>query len=331
MIIRSPVAPLCERAFIRRLLALPPSQRCGVASIECGIIMPLIALTLLLTAPPAAFAQINWPKATLHLSNQRQFEAEVLIRDDREWVRIRKPDNPAEIRIPVSEIVGIEFHLPIRENGADLPYYEGRFAEAAQKLAPIVEPVIRFVDIRNNANDDVVRLVGANYWSGSYTQAVTLCENILRRTSALPFAREIQMYRILSLLNLGDYARVEKLALELPRPAVRDDWAAEYWAVKSLLYARDQKWDILLDSTATLIAFSPQEAEWMPLGLGLSARAHLMKGRLEVARQILNELAIAYPDHRWQSLVAAVETDLKKAEAEKPKAAATEGPAPAGT
>jgi hypothetical protein len=294
--------------------------------------MKRISCLLLLALPLSALAQVNWPKATLHLTSQRQFEAEELIRDDREWVRVRKPNTPGEVRLAVADIVGIEFHLPIRESGADLSYYDGRFAEAAQKMGPIVEPVIRFVDIRNNAYDDVLRLVGAHYWSGNYTQAVTLCENILRRTDVMPFAREIQMYRILSMLNLGDYARVEKLAVELPRPAVRDDWAAEYWAVKSLLLARDQKWDALLESTAYLIAFSPGQTEWMPVGLCLSARAHLMQGRLEIARQILTELAIAYPEHRWQTMATEVDGELKKAEAAKPKVApAEDSESPAGT
>lgn len=292
--------------------------------------MKRLLLLLSLAAALGAQAQVKWPKAVLHLKNDREFDAEVLIRDDKDWVRVRKADSPGEIRLPVADITGIEFDLRLREIGADAPYYDGKFAESAQRLSPIVEPVVRFMDIRNNAYDDVLHLVQSWYWSGNYSQTVTTCENILRRTDAQPFAREVMIFRILAALNLGDFYRVEKLSAELPMPGVHDEWGAPYWAIKSMLLSRDKKWHELLEASARLIAFHSRQPEWMPVGLALSARAHLMEGRPEIARQILRETRVAYPETRWQSLADEVDAEVKKAEElAKKTAAAAAAAAPA--
>jgi hypothetical protein len=276
---------------------------------------------LALLAGPGAFAQTNWPKATLTLKNNRPFQAELLGRKDREWLRIRRLDNPAEIQIRDADVVRIEFDIPIEESGGMSAYAEGKFDDAADRLGPLLEPTLRFMNVTNNLQPEAMAYLRCLYWSGRYTQTVSACDSVLVRVDEKSaFGRDTQLYRVLALLGMGQFERVERAFAALPQPGPDDSWAAEYWIVKANLELRANRMAELQETAARIIAFRARELEWMPQALVYSARSHLATGEVAVARQILEEIDLVFPRASCSNMIAVLRSDLAPRAEENPSA-----------
>jgi tetratricopeptide (TPR) repeat protein len=281
------------------------------AGLTSGLLVGGAALGLLLALVPAVHAQTNWPKATLTLKNNRPFKAELLGRKDREWLRIRRLDNPAEIQLPDADVVQIEFELPLEESGGMAAYAEGNFSEAADRLGPLLEPTLRFMNVSNNLQDEAMSYLRSLYWAGRHTQTLAACDTMLARLDEkTPLGRDTQLYRILTLLAQGQYERVERAFATLPAPRVDDEWAAEYWIIKATLEERANKMAALQDTSARIIAFRSRDLEWMPLALVFSARSYLATGEVAVARQILEEIDLVFPRAACSNKIEHLRQDL---------------------
>lgn len=271
----------------------------------------LVSGLLLLLCAVGASAQTNWPRATLTLKNNRPFKAELLGRKDREWLRIRRLDNPAEIQLPDADVVQIEFDLPLEESGGLAAYAEGKFEEAADRLGPLLEPTLRFMNVSNNLQDEAMSYLHSLYWAGRHTQTLAACDTMLARLDEKsPLGRDTQLYRILSLLAQGQYERVERSFAALPVPGVDDAWAAEYWIIKATLEERANQMTALQDTSARLIAFRSRDLEWMPLALVFSARSYLATGEVAVAKQILEEIDLVFPRAACSNKIERLRQDL---------------------
>ncbi len=259
----------------------------------------------------AQMVSSEWPRATLTLKNNRPFKAELLGRKDREWLRIRRLDNPAEIQLPDADVIQIEFDLPIEESGGMGAYAEGKFAEAADRLGPLLDPTLRFMNVSNNLQDEALAYLKCLYWSGRYTQTVAACDTILARLAdTTVLGRDTQLYRILALLAMGQYERVERAMKALPEPGPDDAWATEYWVIRATLQEQARQMVDLQQTAARLIAFRSRELEWMPLALVFSARSYLATGEVAVARQILEEIDLVFPRAMCSNRIESLRKEL---------------------
>lgn len=268
------------------------------------VLVVVSLLVCVLFGPAVAVAQTNWPKAMLTLKNNRPFKAELLGRRDREWMRIRRLDNPAEIQLPDSDVVAIEFDIPVEESGGLQAYAEGRFADAADRLGPLLDPTLRFMNVSNNLMRETASYIRSLYWSGRHTQTVAVCDVLLVRSPPDEgLGRDATMYRLLSLFALQQYERVDRAFQELKEPAIDDEGAVEFWMLQSMLLERARSMEKLQEVAARVIAFRSRSIEWMPQALVYSARSHLATGEVAIAQQILEEIELVYPRAPCSNLV----------------------------
>jgi|GEM_PF-3294320 len=282
-------------------------------------------ICLLLAALLTTTANAAPLNARLTLKNKQKWDAELKGRHG-DLVTLIESGKTTEVSLPITEITSIEFRLDLEKTGAIEKFDANNFKAAAAALQAVLPPTFPYLDAKNNVLPYVSLLLRALYWSEQYRETLSTAETLLARLPDDSFKRELQLWRILALLESGRKTDAE-IELERMGPVPRkDDLAAMYFYARSTIQWANQQWEPAHITATQLVVFRPKDLEWLPAGLYLTARGYGQMRAYDTANQILDELQRFFPQSRWVPLIPKLQEAWKqqreadeKARAEKEK------------
>jgi len=269
-------------------------------------------MALLLTAVGAAGVATAGPKARLFLKSRNTLDVELITRNAMDTLSVRRVDAPGVTTVQIPQISRTFFQLDLGGVNVEQLYWDEKFAEVAAALAPALEPTYRFADLPNNNLLPFIKaLIKALYWSGQYGAVSTTCDVLIGNPDAGPAEDWARVFKALSILRLVGVEQASALFSAIDEPKRGSDNVGAYHYARAVIRMAEGKISEAQEHAAQVVITQVWEPEWFAAGLYVSAQAYAKAKRYDVARQIVEEINLLYPQTRWAGRAKELGTELE--------------------
>ena len=278
----------------------------------------------------AGAGEVQPIKAKVVLTDGQELNVELLGREGNGLVNLREVGKEHEVGLPAKDFKSIEFVVDLEEAKVYDLYNQGDFRTAAEKLKQMLEPMFGYLNLPHNLAEPLSLYLKCLYWDRQYKELakVSYLMEVIRDPQ---IQKEAQLFRILGWQALHDMRNAERELGKVGEITRKDkEGGAMYFFALSQMYLTQKEWLKAQEAAATVVAFYPRDFEWIGPALCASAEAYGRAGHYKVAKQIIDEVNLAFPNSYWgqtakelqQSLEQQQQKEAAEKAAQKAKAAA---------
>ncbi len=176
-------------------------------------------------------------------------------------------------------------------------FRRGSYEELVSQLDAFLEPMKIGLGLKGNLDVYVQYRMRALFWLAKYDAAMADAQILLLKMS--DFGSVAKAYEVLIQLEQGASSEVVTAGCT--------QLGAEYSSVKEYARARlamkTDKNDQALQHFSNILVFNERDPEWVSAATFYEGLIYKKTGFLEVAKNVVKELEIAYPDGYWSRRV----------------------------
>ena len=255
-------------------------------------------LLLFMLCATSAQAQ-DFLSGLIHFQGQGKRQADLLGRNQRGWVSLRKTNETAIIEFPASQIEFISFELALESSNLANWTRKREYEKVAEHLEPRVIPCLPYADVPNNMMEHLPPLMQSLYFSEQYDHLVTVANQIAHHVPPGVISEEAQIMRSAALLKTGRIDEARRLFSKV-KPVERGDLlSSPYWFVKARLHMLGQEFEDSHDTFSKIITYNANDREWLPPSLYWTVAMYINQDEQVIAEQIIKELDTSFPLRDW--------------------------------
>lgn len=280
--------------------------RSSCAMIPAGVCrLWLMSVALYVVTASVAVAG---PSATVFFKDSERFEAvELLKRVSKTEIEVRYTSNNLKTILRTADIRLIQFQFEFTPRDVQKLHGEADYKALSPMLWKNLQPIFPYLDLPCDGAEYLPALVNSLYWTGDYEKINEAAIEFLRINN--PALQQItSVYRMLSAIDQERYLVAEEQLKKIveEQPELAKSTVSLYARAK--IHAGNKEWSKAQETIARLVIQFPKDFEWMPPALLLSARCYHALKHPDVARNILDEVRLAYPRKYWVDM----SDDLRK-------------------
>ncbi|MBN1673265.1 MAG: hypothetical protein JXR37_19625 [Kiritimatiellae bacterium] len=273
----------------------------------------MLIVAWLVTACAGRVCAAGRPTAQFALKSGQRMDVELVVRSTEEMVSVRRVDSGGLMTIPVSEITAVAFNLDLGRTNLGYLYRNEKYKETGEILEKALQPVYRFIDLPNNNGLPYLQyLIKCLFWEGEYKKVTLLCDLLAdKRAVPDPVQDWARIFKALSALEQGDLAGAAGMIEKVSPPDYSADTYGPYYYALAQVRMAEGKISEGQENAASVVVSQAKNPEWFPAGLYISAKGYGYAKRFDVAKQIIDEINLLFPDSRWSVMAGKLSAELK--------------------
>jgi len=233
-------------------------------------------------------------KAELVLPGDRAWKGELVSRGNG-MLNFKKEGAESIIQIGEDTVIEINFDIGMdRKNLSEL-LQEREYETIIGILENALIPYTGYEDIPNNLTFYNHTLMTLSFWSGNYEKTLELCDAIRGDDRDPKIQASRRIFESLSLIESG---QTEKAAAMLGRlgwdKELADDAGAEKLYISAKLYQLKKEYKQAIETAAKVVAFYPDETDWLPAAELLCAELYAEMSMYDSAKEVIRHIQILH-------------------------------------
>jgi tetratricopeptide (TPR) repeat protein len=226
-------------------------------------------------------------------------QADLLGRNAKGWVSLRRTNETAVIEFPATSIDHITFDLEFDDKDLEDWQRKRWFKKIAARIQPRIMACLSYADISNNFLDYVPLLLRSLLLSEQFEELDKVAGQIMHYAPPGIFHEEARLSRAFALLELGQIDTARRLFKEAKAVKRGQAHASIYWFVQARLQMLNQEFDAAHDTFSNIVVHNAIDLEWLPRALYWSVAMYVENDERQVAEQIISELDKTVPERDW--------------------------------
>ncbi|MCF7848385.1 MAG: hypothetical protein K9M45_06000 [Kiritimatiellales bacterium] len=233
-------------------------------------------------------------KAELVLPGDRTWKGELVSREGG-MLNFKKEGAESAVQIGADTVIEINFDIGLDRENLKKLLGDREYKTIIGILENALTPYTGYDDIPNNLTFYNHTLMTLSFWSGDYEKTLQLCDAIRAddRDPKIQVSRRI--FESLSLIETGQTEKAEAMLNRLGwDKELADNAGAEKLYISARLYRLKKEYKKAIETVAKVVAFYPDETDWLPAAELLCAELYAEMGMYDSAKEVIRHIQILH-------------------------------------